>query len=593
MQRDTPSTSFARDRGEAARPKTLNRELTTAATPPVPRNNIVTINVEDYFQVGTFSQLIPFTSWERFDVRLRRNAEITLALLARFDATATFFASGWIGENYPEILRDIHRAGHEVACQGYYQQPIREIAPPAFRDDVRRSRQAIEDAIGETVQGFRIGRGRIGPNDLWALDVLASEGFSYDASLSPIGRQFSTEPGRFTLHQHESAHGSIWAVPVSATKLCGWAVPLSGGNYLRQLPVWLTREAAARWIERRDAPLVMYFHLWELDAEQPLINAANWVQRLRHYRNLADMPRRVATFLERYPFTSIRSYLDLRAAAIDRTFRTALPAHAPPTNMPTASAAPRLALTVVIPCYNEEASLAYLANTLDRFSAAAIERLDLNFVFVNDGSRDTTATKLDEIFGGRPDCAIVHHPVNRGIAAAIITGFAHATTDFVAVLDADCTFDPLQLVDMAAMLAPGIDVVGASPLHPDGNIGNVPHWRLLLSRGAAVLYRSVLHHQFTSYTSCFRLYRRAVVQDLRVYNQGFCGVAEIFARIDLAGGHMVECPVKLETRLLGQSKINLLKTIFDHLYLIARIAAARWLAMPLPDADARRAIHVD
>ena len=149
------------------------------------RRHIVTINVEDYFQVGAFSHLIPFSHWERFDARVKRNTEAALALLARTATTATFFASGWIGENYPGILRSVVDAGHEVACQGYYQQSIRDIAPPAFREDLHRSRKAIEDATGRSVHGFRVGRGRIGPDDLWALDILAEEGFHYDASICP------------------------------------------------------------------------------------------------------------------------------------------------------------------------------------------------------------------------------------------------------------------------------------------------------------------------------------------------------------------------------------------------------------------------
>ena len=113
-------------------------------------------------------------------------------------------------------------------------------------------------------------------------------------------------------------------------------------------------------------------------------------------------------------------------------------------------------------------------------------------------------------------------------------------------------------------------------------MSNVPGWRLALSRGAAFLYRCVLHHQFSSYTSCFRIYRRTAIAELSVYNLGFCGVAEILARLDLAGYRLVECPAELQLRLLGESKINLAKTIVDHVQLIVRLAAARWLKIPLP-----------
>lgn len=548
------------------------------------RKHIVTINVEDYFQVGAFSQLIPFSHWERFDARLKHNTDATLALLDQTSTIATFFASGWIGDNYPEILRTIVEAGHEVACQGYFQQSIRDIVPRAFREDLRRSRKAIEDATGIAVQGFRVGRGRIGPDDLWALDMLAEEGFSYDASISPIGRQFAGQAERFIIHRYHSANGDLWEIPASATSNFGWAIPFSGGNYIRQLPAWLIREAVARWVERRQAPLVMYFHVWELDTEQPVISAANWVQRMRHYRNLAGMPERIQYFLERYPFTSINNYLDLGEAQVDRVATTNRAAPSASTVSAMASAEKRqlTALSIVIPCYNEEVSLSYLNKTLVDFCAAGAESLLLNFIFVDDGSRDTTWEKLNTYFGHRTDCELIRHQENQGIAAAIITGFKKSTSNLIAVLDADCTFDPMQLMEMVPMMGDDVAVVAASPLHSHGAMANVPRWRMLLSKGAALLYRGVLHHKLTSYTSCFRVYRRSAVSDLSVYNPGFCGVAEILARLDLAGYRIVECPAELETRIFGQSKINLLKTILDHLRLIIRLAATRWLKIPLP-----------
>ncbi|MFT4583187.1 MAG: hypothetical protein ACI915_002354 [Gammaproteobacteria bacterium] len=341
------------------------------------------------------------------------------------------------------------------------------------------------------------------------------------------------------------------------------------------------------WVERRHAPLVMYFHIWKLDTDQPVINAAGWIQRIRHYRNLAGMPDRIRYFLERYAFTSINRYLDLAERPLEHAARvdTVLPLTVGSADTGGQVGGKQTKLSIVIPCYNEEASLSYLNKTLDNFCVASLGTLQPNFVFVDDGSRDSTWNKLNAYFSARPDCQLVRHERNKGIAAAIITGFQNSTSDIVAVLDADCTFNPVQLIDVVPMLHDGVAAVAASPLHSEGSLANVPNWRLMLSKGAALLYRSVLHHKFTSYTSCFRVYRRSSVAELSVINQGFCGVAEILARLDLAGYRIVECPAELETRLLGQSKINLLKTIVDHLRLIIRLAAARWLKIPLPNGS--------
>ena len=544
------------------------------------RKHIVTINVEDYFQVGAFSHLIPYAHWERFDARIQRNTETALALLEDTGNRATFFASGWIGENFPNILRSIVDAGHEVGCHGYYQQSIREIAPAAFSEDLARSRRVIEDATGRTVQGFRVGRGWIGPDDLWALDVLCEQGFRFDSSICPLDRAFANDYGRFLLHRHHTPSGELWEVPMSATRKFGWAIPFSGGNYVRQLPEWPVREAVARWVDRRQAPLVMYFHIWELDTEQPSISAASWLQRLRHYRNLSAMPARVRYFLERYPFTSISNYLSLADEVAPQPADPA--AGVGEAGASAIETGERTALTVIIPCYNEEASLSYLHKTLAELVETSRASLRLKFIFVDDGSVDATWERLQTLFGGDTDCALVRHADNHGIAAAILTGIKHSKTDLVGVVDADCTFDPMQLKDIVPMMSEDVAAVAASPFHARGRVANVPGWRLALSKGAAFLYRCVLHHQFSSYTSCFRVYRRSAVTGLGVYKRGFCGVAEILARLDLAGYRLVECPAELHLRLLGESKINLAKTIVDHLQLIVRLAAARWLKIPLP-----------
>ncbi len=550
------------------------------------RRHIFTVNVEDYYQVGAFRHFIQQDHWERFETRLRINTEATLELLAETQNHATFFTSGWIAENHPELLRDIIAQGHEIACQGYHQQSISDLPPKAFSEDIKRSKASVEDAIGVAVNGFRIGRGWVGPSDLWVLEALGEAGFLYDSSLCPMGRQFSDEEYRLRLHRQNFGESSIWEIPVSATRILGWSVPFSGGNYVRQFPKWPVREAAARWVERRAAPLVMYFHIWEIDADQPNISAANWLQKTRHYRNLERMAERMKYFLTRYPFTSVQSYLGFAQSELVQS-RPAVPAIVTSIDQPKEidTTANRAELTVVVPCYNEEASLSYLSETLTKLKDESATRFSLSFVFVNDGSTDATENILQSLFGQNPDSKIIAHTENRGIGQAIITGFSQAETEFVAVIDADCTFDPLQLPDMFQLMDSDIAAVAASPFHQRGHVANVPEWRLLLSRGAAFLYRLVLNHQFSGYTSCFRIYRTDAIKGMTVANPGFCGVTEILARLDIAGHKLVECPAELHIRLLGQSKINLFRTTVDHLKLIVRIGAARWLGIPLPSGN--------
>ncbi|HYL06379.1 MAG TPA: glycosyltransferase family 2 protein [Thermoanaerobaculia bacterium] len=235
----------------------------------------------------------------------------------------------------------------------------------------------------------------------------------------------------------------------------------------------------------------------------------------------------------------------------------------------------RQPVTVVVPCFNEELTLPYLANTLRSVEAALDAHYDLRFVFVDDGSCDGTWEALQRSFGGRRRHTLLRHDVNRGVAAAILTGIRHADSEVVCSIDCDCTYDPHQLRRLIPMLEDGVDMVTASPYHPQGRVCNVPAWRLALSKGLSRLYRLVLHHQLATYTSCFRVYRRAAVAGLPVEAGGFLGVAEMLGRLDLAGGRIVECPAVLEVRLLGRSKMKIGRTMAGHLRLLARLAAGR------------------
>ena len=126
----------------------------------------------------------------------------------------------------------------------------------------------------------------------------------------------------------------------------------------------------------------------------------------------------------------------------------------------------------------------------------------------------------------------------RSDAAAILTGVRHARTELVASIDCDCTYDPHELARMIPLMADDVDVVTASPYHPDGQVRNVPGWRLLLSKGSSFLYRRVLRQKLHTYTSCFRLYRRSAVADVELREGGFLGVAELLGRLDLRGSRV-------------------------------------------------------
>jgi polysaccharide deacetylase family protein (PEP-CTERM system associated) len=543
--------------------------------------HVLTIALEDYFHVGAFNRLIQRGQWYRFERRIERATERTLDLLDEYNARATFFVLGWVADTLPELVRQVTERGHEIASKGYYHRNVRQLTPGEFRDDLARSREAIERAAGQRVRGYRVADQWFRPADLWALDVLAEEGYEYDSSIGPVLRSYAAEPWRRFAHLHRYGDRTLWELPISTADVFGMLIPIAGGNYFRQFPHWLVQRAVDHWTRTYSAPFIMYFHTWELDPDQPKISAP-WVSRVRQYRNLDKMPQYLRYYLSRYTFSSARDVLrlspePLRAELPAPRSRTsgAITLRLAPVEVDQAALpAARTPVSVVIPCYNEELILPYLANTL----ASVREQLsqyDLTFIFVDDKSTDGTWTALNRIFGDQPQYRLVRHADNRGVAAGILTGIQNASTDIVCSMDCDCTYDPHELAKMIPLLTDGVDMVTASPYHPEGAVRNVPEWRLALSKTLSRCYRVVLHQRLATYTSCFRVYRRSAMTGLTLRHEGFLGVAEMLGRLDLRGAKIAEYPATLEVRMLGRSKMKIMRTIAGHIGLLMRFVVVR------------------
>ncbi len=541
---------------------------------PHPKN-LLTVLVEDYFHVGAFENLIQRRNWGNFDPRYERNTLKTLDLLDELETRATFFVLGWIAERNPKLIREITSRGHEVASRGFYHRGLKNLTSDEFREDLRKSNLAIENAGGQKVIGYRSAEKLNYQKDSWIFDVLSEEGFVYDASFLPSRRDNDAQ--RFA-HQVHTGGRAVWEFPYSTANVGLGLLPIAGGNYFRQIPYTLMRRAVRNWTTGFDQPFVMYFHVWELDAEQPRISAASTYNRIRHYRKLDKMEWIIKENLRKYPFTTAADYLGLES----ETVVSALEMETVETiRIQTPEPGAENPVTVVVPCYNEESSLPYLANTLRSVGAKLNDAgYAPKFLFVDDASTDGTLKKLEELFGGKENVTVVRHEKNQGVAAGILTGLRTAETEIVCSMDCDCTYDPHELVRMIPLLTEDTDLVTASPYHRDGAVRNVPGWRLFLSKGASWLYRRTLRSKLDTYTSCFRVYRRSAVVDLPVEENGFLGVAEMLGRLDLAGGKIVEYPAVLEVRLFGFSKMKTARTIAGHLRLLTRLAKIRIKSKP-------------
>lgn len=284
--------------------------------------NALTIDVEDYFQVTAFEGVVNRRDWVVYPSRVQDNTRRVLDLLDEYSLKGTFFVLGWVAEHFPALIHAIADRGHEVACHGYAHTLIYTQDQAAFRQDLRRAKGVLEKIIGRPVLGYRAPSYSITARSLWALDILIQEGFIYDSSVFPVHHDNYGIPGaeRFP-HVIERPDGCIhefppttYAVEVFGRRL---VAPIAGGGYLRLLPARLVRHAMRQINTRERQPVVLYFHPWEIDPDQPRIRAS-LKSRFRHYLNLDVMEDKLRLLFLGLKFGPMASVLNLAGMASER-----------------------------------------------------------------------------------------------------------------------------------------------------------------------------------------------------------------------------------------------------------------------------------
>jgi polysaccharide deacetylase family protein (PEP-CTERM system associated) len=272
--------------------------------------NAMTIDVEDYFQVSAFDEVLPRARWDEMESRVVRNTERLLEIFAGAGVRATFFVLGWVAERHPGLVRQIAAARHEIASHGYGHRLVYDQAPDAFREDLRRSKDLLQSAAGAPVIGYRAPSFSITLRSLWALDVLIEEGFEYDASIFPIHHDRYGIPGSPRhAYRIERPAGSLVEAPGSTTTIGSLNVPVAGGGYFRILPYAWTRWGIARVNQRDGQPAIFYLHPWEIDPEQPRLRPGA-LRALRHYRNLSRTEARLRRLLADFRFGTMRTLIE-------------------------------------------------------------------------------------------------------------------------------------------------------------------------------------------------------------------------------------------------------------------------------------------
>lgn len=277
-------------------------------------SNALTIDVEDYYQVAAFSNIVEYKEWDRHESRVEKNTFRILQLFADAGVKATFFVLGWVASRHPGIVREIVKQGHEIGCHGYSHQLIYRQTPDVFRRETIDSKAILEDQAQCRVLGYRAASYSITNESLWALDILNECGFEYDSSIFPIRHdRYGIPDAEQRPHVHATPNGGrIVEFPVTALDLHVMKLPLGGGGYFRLFPYWLTR-SGLRWVnEKGQMPFIFYLHPWEIDIDQPRLNGS-WFSRFRHYNNLERCEVRFKSLLKDFKFEPVKNVLaDLR-----------------------------------------------------------------------------------------------------------------------------------------------------------------------------------------------------------------------------------------------------------------------------------------
>jgi len=280
-------------------------------------SNFFTVDVECWFHAFNLKEKVPPSTWHQQETRIADNMERILRLLEAHEAKATFFVLGWVADRFPDVVRQIDKAGHEIGTHGYYHNLITEMTPSAFEEDLTKSLGVIGNLTGKRITGHRASNFTIVRHTLWALDILAKHGIEYDSSIFPIERDrygIPDYPNRLPHAVNLLQGRRILEFPMSTLGVGKKFLPMSGGGYLRLFPHQVT-EGFIESQNRKGHPVMLYLHPWELDTQQQRIHAGV-MKSFQHYVNLHSTEWKISRLLQRFRFGSIAELRETRRVRV-------------------------------------------------------------------------------------------------------------------------------------------------------------------------------------------------------------------------------------------------------------------------------------
>jgi polysaccharide deacetylase family protein (PEP-CTERM system associated) len=274
--------------------------------------NVLSVDVEDHFHVEAFAAHIPPDQWDLHESRVERNVARILELFARHQAKGTFFVLGWVAERFPGLSRQIAAAGHEIGCHSFAHRRLQSLTPEEFRIDLRKATRRLEDQVQQPIRCFRAPSFSVVKSTFWAFDILAEEGYTIDSSVFPVRHDLYGVPDgpRFPYLQKTPSGNSIFEFPPSTIRYGNTNWGVAGGGYLRLFPYTVSYRALRHINGVEGQSGMVYFHPWEIDADQPRIRA-RLRSRIRHYTNLSSTHHKVERLLKDFKFTTLSDACNL------------------------------------------------------------------------------------------------------------------------------------------------------------------------------------------------------------------------------------------------------------------------------------------
>ena len=270
--------------------------------------NMLSIDVEDWFCVYNLSNYFPIAKWDSCESRVERNMGRLLDVFDRHRVKSTCFVLGWIAEKHPALVEEIESRGHEIATHGYSHRLLTQMTEEEFRTDLMRSMDVLSRQAKRPISGFRAPSFSVTRRTPWAAAVMSEAGMRYDSSVFPIGFHPDYGIGDAPLSPYTLGAG-VTEIPMSCVEAGTWRIPCSGGGYFRQFPYSVTRRLMKRCNEAGRS-VVFYLHPWEIDPGQPVVRQMPLSKRIRHYRNLGRTEERLERMLGEFRFTTMGQFVE-------------------------------------------------------------------------------------------------------------------------------------------------------------------------------------------------------------------------------------------------------------------------------------------